>query len=43
LFRNKLLLAALVALVTVSVLLAFAGVRAGQPGGGIGDIIRVLL
>jgi hypothetical protein len=44
LFRNRLLLAALVILVAVSVLLTLASVRAGdRGGGGAGDIIRVLL
>ena len=42
-FRNRLLLAALLVLVAVSVLFTLAGVKAGQAGGGAGDIIRVLL
>ena len=42
-FRNRLLLAALVALIAVSVLLSFAGVNAGRAGGGAGDMIRALL
>lgn len=42
--RNKLFLAAFVVLVVLGVVLTFRGVKpAGQPGGGAGDIIKLLL